>query len=170
MSTTEVFLESSIECPAWTQVLPQAEERARALAQAVLAEVDIGLGEDPAEISLVLADDVTVRDLNREWRGKDKATNVLSFAALDDDEAPRVPGAPVLLGDIVLAYETCAAEAADQGKSLENHYCHLVLHGLLHLLGYDHEESDEDAEEMEELEVSILAAFGIPNPYEGLED
>lgn len=115
----------------------------------------------PAEVSLVLADDATVRDLNRDWRGKDKPTNVLSFPAEDDFP---MPDAPRLLGDIVLARETVAREALEQSKSFDHHLSHLVVHGLLHLLGYDHIE-DREAEEMEALEIDLLAAMGIPDPY-----
>lgn len=115
----------------------------------------------PAEVSLVLADDAMVRDLNRDWRGKDKPTNVLSFPAEDDFPMPK---APRLLGDIVLAQETVAREALEQCKSFDHHLSHLVLHGLLHLLGYDHME-EREAEEMEALEIELLAAMDIPDPY-----
>lgn len=109
------------------------------------------------ELSLAFADDATVRDLNRDYRGKDAPTNVLSFEAGD---AP--PEGPILLGDVVFARETCLREA--QGGVLEDHLGHLAVHGVLHLLGYDHEE-EADAEEMEALEVKILAEIGIENPY-----
>ena len=115
----------------------------------------------PSELSLVFADDATVKALNAEWRGKDKPTNVLSFPAF-----PLKPGGrlPPLLGDVILAFETTACEAVQEGKPLDNHVSHLVLHGLLHLLGYDHE-TDADAEVMEALEIAILTNLAIPDPY-----
>ncbi len=106
-----------------------------------------------AEVSVVLADDTFVQNLNREYRNKDKPTNVLSFP----QDAP-------MLGDIVLAYETIAHEASDQDKAFSDHLSHLLVHGTLHLLGYDHE-TDEEAEEMEGLEIEILGEMGVKNPY-----
>ena len=116
------------------------------------------------EISLVLADDATVQDLNRTWRDKDAPTNVLSFPGLDDDDPELPDDAPLLLGDVILAYETCAAEAERDGITIQDHLVHLVVHGMLHLLGYDHEAPD-DAQEMEGLEVELLALLNIANPY-----
>jgi probable rRNA maturation factor len=113
-----------------------------------------------AEISLLLTDDAGVRALNRDWRGKDKATNVLSFPA---PVQPGLPG-PRHLGDIALAYETLAREAEAQSKTLADHLSHLVVHGTLHLLGYDHE-LEAEAEIMEGLEVKALATLGIADPY-----
>ena len=111
------------------------------------------------EVSVVLTDDAEQRELNRQWRGFDKSTNVLSFPQIE-------PFAPVsgLLGDITLARETVAKEAEEMGISFEAHFTHLVVHGFLHLLGYDHIE-EEDAEEMEGLETEILASLGIADPY-----
>ncbi|TPK69958.1 rRNA maturation RNase YbeY [Mesorhizobium sp. B2-3-3] len=114
-----------------------------------------------SELSVVFSDDAHIRTLNAGWRGKDKPTNVLSFPAF-----PHAKGAPLppMLGDIVLAAETVAREAALEDKPLENHISHLVIHGLLHLLGYDHE-TDAEAEEMEALERTALARLAIPDPY-----
>lgn len=111
------------------------------------------------EVSVVLTDDAEQRELNRQWRGFDKSTNVLSFPQIE-------PFAPVsgLLGDITLARETLEKEAEEMGISFEAHFTHLVVHGFLHLLGYDHIE-EEDAEEMEGLETDILATLGIADPY-----
>jgi len=111
------------------------------------------------EVSMVLTDDAEQRELNRQWRGFDKSTNVLSFPQIE-------PFAPVsgLLGDITLARETVAKEAEEMGISFEAHFTHLVVHGFLHLLGYDHIE-EEDAEEMEGLETEILQSLGIADPY-----
>ncbi|BBK45249.1 endoribonuclease YbeY [Allostella vacuolata] len=108
---------------------------------------------DP-EMAILLGDDALLHQLNRDYRGQDKPTNVLSFAA----------GDPLLLGDVAIAYETTAAEAAAAGKPLADHLSHLVVHGTLHLLGFDHE-TTEDAAEMEPLEVQALAALGIADPY-----
>ncbi|MBB4211098.1 putative rRNA maturation factor [Rhodothalassium salexigens DSM 2132] len=110
--------------------------------------------------SLLFADDATVRPLNAAWRGKDRATNVLSFPA--DDALP--DGSETCVGDIVLARETIAREATEQGKTLADHTVHLILHGLLHLAGFDHE-SDAEAAVMEALERAGLAAVGIADPY-----
>ncbi|TCP10755.1 putative rRNA maturation factor [Crenobacter luteus] len=114
-----------------------------------------------AEVSLTLVDDDEGRALNRDWRGKDYATNVLSFA-LNEGEAP-LPGLP-LIGDIVFATGVVAREAAEQNKALDAHYAHLTVHGMLHLQGYDHVDDDE-AEAMEALESVILARLGYADPY-----
>lgn len=148
-------------CPLWRRQLPAAGEIAGAAARAALG----GSGRSPqgaAELAIVLADDTLLRALNKAWRGKDAPTNVLSFPAGAD--GPLAPGSPLLLGDVVLGFETVAAEAAAQGKTLADHLTHLVVHGVLHLLGFDHESSAE-AEHMEALETEILAGLGIADPY-----
>jgi len=119
----------------------------------------------PAEMSIVLADDEIVRVLNRDYRGKDKPTNVLSFAFLDDesDSSPD-PDAPLMLGDIVLSLDTLTREAVEQHKSFSHHLTHLVIHGVLHLLGHDHV-NDDEAERMEALETRILDRLDVPDPY-----
>jgi probable rRNA maturation factor len=167
MSESEIDVAVSIEHQDWLAALPGVEELCTTMAVAALQAGGGELDGPPVEISIVLADDSTVQDLNREWRGKDKPTNVLSFAALDDDEGPQVPvGAPLLLGDVILAFETCKREAEEQGKTLAHHTAHLLVHGVLHLLGWDHEEDEVEAAEMEALETRILAGFGIANPYQ----
>ncbi|MHC5655134.1 rRNA maturation RNase YbeY [Stappia sp. ICDLI1TA098] len=113
-----------------------------------------------AELSVVLADDARVRELNREWRGKDTATNVLSFPGGDEDKPPYGP----LLGDLILARETVVREAGEMDLAFFDHLTHLVVHGFLHLFGYDHH-MDDEAEEMEDLERRILATLGIADPY-----
>ena len=113
-----------------------------------------------ARISLLLADDARLRELNARWRGQDKPTNVLSFPAA----LPGQPDGAPLLGDIAIAWETLAAEAREQGKPAGDHLSHLVVHGILHLIGYDHETAAE-AEAMEVVERAILAELGIADPY-----
>lgn len=117
--------------------------------------------------SLVFADDAELHALNREWRGKDKPTNVLSFPMLERDELLDLSpeGPPELLGDIALSLETCAREAEEKGLPLEIHAAHLIVHGLLHLAGHDHETSPDDAAAMEALEINALALMGIADPY-----
>ena len=119
-----------------------------------------GLSGD-SEVSVKFTDDEEVRALNAAWRGKDKPTNVLSFPMAGEDELADAQ----LLGDIVLAHGVCAAEAAEKHIPIEHHAAHLVVHGTLHLLGYDHETSDADADEMERVERAALAAIGIADPY-----
>ena len=114
-----------------------------------------------SEISVKFTDDDEVRALNAAWRGKDKATNVLSFPMAAEDDLVDAQ----LLGDIVLAHNVCAAEAEQKHIPFEHHAAHLVVHGTLHLLGYDHETSDAEAEEMEQVERAALSALGIADPY-----
>jgi len=118
--------------------------------------------------SLLFTSDAEVHALNREWRARDKPTNVLSFPMLERAElASLAPdGPPVMLGDIALAYETCAREAEAKRVPLEHHAAHLIVHGLLHLAGHDHVTSDAQAEAMEALETAILAKLGIADPYD----
>ena len=130
-------------------------------------------------VSLLLCSDDKIRQLNFDHRGKDKATNVLSFPAADEDQAGDKIGDHAgdqtgdqnreQLGDIAIAYETCVREADESGISTHNHVTHLFLHGVLHLLEYDHE-NDDDANEMETLEISLLAAIDIANPYRDLAE
>ena len=150
--------------PGWRQALPGAGVLGRRAAHAAFAAAAPAL---PAgrrlELTLVLADDATLRQLNRAHRGLDKPTNVLSFG--HPRNGPSLPpSAPMLLGDVVLARETMAAEAAGQGKALADHFVHLTVHGVLHLLGYDHEKAS-DAEMMEGLEIAVLAGLGVADPY-----
>jgi probable rRNA maturation factor len=146
-------------CGSWRRTLPEVDTVCLAAAQAALAGADAQGG--PAELCIVLGDDTLLRALNGRWRGQDKATNVLSFPALT---AGAPAGAPRLLGDVVLAFETVHGEATAQGKPLAHHLRHLVVHGVLHLLGFDHETA-ADADRMESLETAILARLGVPDPY-----
>ncbi|MFM2301085.1 MAG: rRNA maturation RNase YbeY [Pseudomonadota bacterium] len=138
-------------------------ERAAEAAAAVAPE----LCNPRLTASLVLADDCEVHSLNREWRAKDKPTNVLSFPMLERAAllALASDGPPELLGDIALALETCEREAAEKGIALQDHTAHLIIHGLLHLAGLDHEISAADAQAMEALEIKALALLGIADPY-----
>jgi probable rRNA maturation factor len=117
--------------------------------------------KEAPEVSLVFTDDASIRAINAEWRSQDKPTNVLSFPAF-----PVTPGKNPgpMLGDIILAHETLVREAADLGKPFDEHLSHLLVHGFLHLFGYDHLEDDE-AERMESLETRILAGLGLSDPY-----
>ena len=119
------------------------------------------------EISIKLSDDEEVQALNRAYRDKDKPTNVLSFPMLERADLLALPpaGPPELLGDIALALETCTREAAEKGLPLDHHAAHLIVHGLLHLAGHDHEISAADARAMEQLEIKALALLGIADPY-----
>ena len=145
------------------------ERLARSAAQAAIAESAFPeLAEDrPVEISVTLTGDEKVRELNAHWRGKDKPTNVLSFPMADERDLSRatLTDSELLLGDIILARGVCEAEAAERGVSVEDHAAHLLVHGTLHLLGYDHHD-DRDAADMEAREVRALARLGIANPYE----
>jgi probable rRNA maturation factor len=128
----------------------------------------VGFGIAPRtaiEIAVNLADDAVQQQLNRDWRGVDRPTNVLAFPAWVPG-APIPIGAPLLLGDVVLAFETVVREAEEQGKPLADHLSHLIVHGVLHLLGYDHA-TEAEAVTMESLETSILARLGVPDPYRG---
>ncbi len=118
------------------------------------------------EVCITLSDDATIKELNKNYRNKDKPTNVLSFPQYTSDDTffPPQEGEPLMMGDIILAYETMVSEAAEQSKTVENHTLHLILHGFLHLLEYDHID-EEEAEDMEAMEVAILSHFNIPNPY-----
>ena len=146
----------------WATLGPQLSERLPPLVDAACAAASGPPGA--AEVSLVLGDDAMVHRLNLSYRGQDKPTNVLSFALSQGDGPAALPGAPVMLGDIVIAYERVVEEAEAAGKSPLVHLSHLVVHGVLHLLGYDHQ-NDVDASAMERLETDILAGFGIPDPY-----
>lgn len=143
---------------------------ARKAAEAAIAESafpDLAEAERSVEISVTLTGDEEVRALNAKWRGQDKPTNVLSFPMADEHDLTRanVSSGEFLLGDIILARGVCEAEAADKGVTVEDHATHLMVHGTLHLLGYDHHEEGE-ANDMESREVRALNRLGISNPYE----
>jgi probable rRNA maturation factor len=163
----------AVSCDYWLREIDfDAEALAREVVPMAFAMADIParIGGVDVEFSVVLTDDETIKALNRDYRGKDKPTNVLSFAALDaaDADMHLLPDQPWPMGDIVLAFETIEKEVIGTDKSFRDHYVHLLIHGTLHLLGYDHEE-DEEAEEMETLEIRILKKYGIENPYSSPE-
>jgi probable rRNA maturation factor len=146
-------------------------ELARSAAVAAIAESafpQLGSGTRTVELSVRLTSDAEVHALNSEWRGKDKPTNVLSFPMAEPDELKMSGGAgpELMLGDVILARGVCIAEAADKGITLESHAAHLMVHGTLHLLGYDHMD-DDSAADMEAREIRALARLGIADPYEG---
>lgn len=143
------MIEIEVETDAWIGALPDTEALVERAAQAALGMVE-------GDVVVLLTDDDAVRDLNNRFRDKDKPTNVLSFPA-PESAAPH-------LGDIVLAFGVCAAEAVAQKKTLADHLSHLVVHGVLHLLGRDHED-DAEAEAMEAEEREILAGIGVADPY-----
>lgn len=158
-----------LEDPAWRRDLAEFEALVQSAARAALQEVPAAkVPTGPSELTLILADEARVRALNRDYRGADKATNLLSFAYLESSagSGPPVisPDIPSALGDVVIAREIVVDEATSQGKPLAHHLSHLVVHGILHLLGYDHQ-GEGEAAQMEALEVTILANLGIGDPY-----
>ena len=146
-----------IDSPLWERE-PAAEVGLRRALAAAAAAVPPPQG---AEVAVMLTDDAAIRLLNHDWRGVDKPTNVLAFPAA---APPAGLPSPLPIGDIVIAFETTAREAAAEAKPFADHLAHLAIHGFLHLLGYDHQ-SDHDAETMEGLEGKILARLGIADPY-----
>jgi probable rRNA maturation factor len=157
--TPDFDLYTALESYCWGD-----EQRLVAMSRRIFdaAAGDLGLqSEKSIEISLLFADDARVQPLNREWRAMDKPTNVLSFPSVNLKPGDALP--PVL-GDIVLAYETIVREAEEEGKPFDHHVTHLVLHGFLHLLGYDHQ-TEAQAVQMEEIETRILGLLAIPDPY-----
>jgi probable rRNA maturation factor len=157
MSTkVETFVQ--IKNPAWLAELPDVETLCQVAASAAWdAALDL---DGTFEATIVLAEDAFIQDLNRDFRQQDKPTNVLSFPG--DNEDPQLAGDVPSLGDVVIAFETTKAEAPG---NFSNHLSHLVVHGCLHVLGYDHEDDDAQAEKMEQLETKILAGLGVEDPY-----
>lgn len=149
-------IETQVECAGWS-VMDGLDAVVEESLRATLEESGAELAEG-AEVSLLFCDDARIRELNRRFRGQDKPTNVLSFPGPDPIEDAQ------FLGDIAIALETAAREAAEQGKTLQQHCRHLIVHGFLHLLGYDHED-DEEAEAMEALEIRVLRRMGVDDPY-----
>jgi probable rRNA maturation factor len=143
-----------VQSPLWDD-----QPSAAQIVESAIAAAAAQIAALPGEVAVLLADDESIRALNRDWRKIDKPTNVLSFPA------PRAAGTALPhLGDIVIAYETVARESAEEGKAFAHHLAHLAVHGFLHLMGYDHG-TDSDAEAMERLETAILARLDVPDPY-----
>ena len=160
----EVELALDIDIDGW----PSGEWAALAeRAHAATAQVEPAIANPRLSASLLFTSDEEVHALNLDWRGKDKPTNVLSFPMIERDDllALSSDGPPELLGDLALAFGTCAREAEEKGVSLADHAAHLIVHGLLHLAGHDHVDSDEQAEAMEALEIAALAKLGLADPY-----
>lgn len=155
----KLAIDIAVEHEQWAVAIPALEELAEGVADACLAEAHPQLA-DGAELSLLFCDDATIRGLNACWRKQDKATNVLSFPAASLDQL----GTARLLGDVAIAFETAEREASEEGKPFRDHVAHLIAHGLLHLLGFDHED-EADAERMERTERDSLARLGVPDPY-----
>ncbi|HZF94416.1 MAG TPA: rRNA maturation RNase YbeY [Allosphingosinicella sp.] len=151
---------------------PALAERAAKAAVAASDLAWLGASTCDFEVSVRFSSDEDVRTLNAAWRAKDKATNVLSFPMIERDllvTFRRSGPGEALLGDVILAHGVCAREAAEKGVAVETHAAHLIVHGMLHLLGYDHETGDEDADAMEETERRALATIGISDPYQVTE-
>ena len=165
-----IEIDIRIEAAGWRASTMPTEQLATDAVHAALGYMKVA--GTVLELSILLTDDTTIAALNEQWRDKTGPTNVLSFPgdfpgdpAANDD----LPGGPpVLLGDIVIAFETVTAEAGEAGIPAADHLRHLVVHGVLHLLGYDHE-NDEDAAEMEQFEIAILGTLGVPDPYAAAE-
>jgi probable rRNA maturation factor len=159
-------IDVTLACAGWTRLCPRAESLARSAAELTLARGTTALGlvwQGTVELGITLADDANQQQLNRDYRGLDAPTNVLALPVWE--AGTRLPpDAPVLLGDVVLAVETVAQESAEQRKPVADHLLHLTVHGVLHLLGYDHL-TPAEAATMESLESSILAELGVPDPY-----
>ena len=154
-------IEVTVQAPGWNATVTDIEPLCHEVVAAALRDIEPETRER-LEVSLLLTDDATIRGLNARWRGKDRPTNVLSFPAMGLEDAGEV--GPVLLGDVVVALETTCAEASDEGLAVEAHLAHLVVHGVLHLRGHDHE-NDDEATIMEARESRILKELGFPDPH-----
>ena len=149
-------VEVIVRSPRWAR-----RPRAKAIVRTAISAAATAASTPPVELAIVLGDDSAIRALNRRWRGKNAPTNVLSFpAAGTGKHGP----SPPYIGDVIIAYETTAREAAAEGKRFDHHLAHLAIHGFLHLLGYDHIRV-RDAAKMERLERRVLARLSVPDPY-----
>ncbi len=165
MNTAAILtLEVTVATDGWHEAVAAPEKVAARAARAAYTAASPDLGRS-SEAAVVLTDNAEVQILNRDYRNEDRATNVLSFLAFDEDDIARLPAdAPLILGDVVIALETATAEARAEAKTAEDHLSHLVVHGMLHLLGHDHK-TDDEATIMERLEVDVLGQLGVADPY-----
>ena len=161
----ELEIDVTVAEPEWNASFLDVEAIAKRAMTITLELVDLPrkIKDRALEVSVVLANDDLLHVLNREYRNMDKPTNVLSFATLDSDD-PVPDEGPYPLGDIILSYQTIDREANEQGKFFKDHFTHMIVHGTLHLVGYDHQTEDE-ATHMETLEIRILEKMNIQNPY-----
>ena len=168
----QIVIDVNIKAPAWAAALPHLGDLSDKVVREVLSNpaswchYQGGLPEVPMEVSICFTDNETVQALNAKYRKKNSATNVLSFPASGGE--PALEGQEVMLGDVILAYDVVAEEATAQDKSFKDHTIHLLVHGVLHLVGHSHDE-EEPAEAMEALEVKTLAILGIADPYTATE-
>ncbi len=158
----EYNIDISLQDEVWLNTIEVIKKHSENVLQNVLKRTT--QGHEHIEISILLADNDFVQKLNAKYRQKNKPTNVLSFPQTEPSDLD-APSGFVSLGDIIIARETIEEEAKEQKKTIQDHYTHMLVHGCLHLLHYDHK-TDEEAEEMERLEIDILNGFGIKNPYE----
>lgn len=163
-----VRIDVDVACPGWRRLLPAAAAVARRAAGVALdsARLPADLAGRALELSVILTDDATIRRLNRDYRQSDRPTNVLSFAQRDGATWPAAESEPVLLGDVVVARQTVSAEATAGGRRFGDHLSRVVVHGVLHLLGYDHE-TDADAAAMEGVEAAALLRLGLDRSDQG---
>jgi phosphate starvation-inducible protein PhoH and related proteins len=157
-----IDIDIEVECPEWQRQLPDCEQIVRAAATATLTS-QAASGRAGRSVAILLADDDTLRELNGRFRQVDKSTNVLAFEGGDNMSPAR--GQDLHLGDIAVAYQTIEREAREQDKTLSDHLSHMIVHGVLHLLGYDHEDASE-RKQMEAIERAVLAELGVPDPYD----
>ena len=167
MTSKKLHTDILISHSEWASAIVNVESVCQRAANAAFRAC-VGVESVQFEISLLLSDDKNLRALNKKYRGIDKPTNVLSFANFDWKKASKSVVNPQLLGDVVISFETTLREAVQEGKRLEDHLSHLVVHGVMHLFGHDHEHHAEAAT-METLETMTLAGLGIPDPYDGTE-
>ncbi|MEQ8319510.1 MAG: rRNA maturation RNase YbeY [Rhodospirillales bacterium] len=163
MDTQSLSVDVEITNPAWRTMLADPAAFCRDTLSAAFGFLDYP--PRTYEVSVLLSDDAAQQTLNARYREKDSATNVLSFPSGESAENGFPDEIPLPLGDICLAYETLVREAGAGRLSFADHFCHLLVHGMLHLAGYDHE-NDDDAEQMEMLEIEVLASMGVDNPYQ----
>lgn len=165
----DLEIELIIEDQRWSEISKDfsflKEAALLALSQEATETAPLAMKSPHRLAVLVMSDDASIKDLNKTYRGKDKATNVLSFPSTES-LLPGEENEPVHIGDVILAYDYVSEEAKNEKKALQTHLSHLVVHGVLHLLGYDHETS-KDAEAMETLEIKLMKQLGLENPYEG---